>query len=113
MSYSLSPFIEILGLRKAKHLLRRATYNYSKETLNNIANMTATEAINFLSENSSDVLEAPFEDLTNEYLINASETQRRAFVTAWWWYNAVKTTSLKHKLSYFLFTSFNRSLMAK
>ena len=68
------PFSEILGLRKAKHLLRRATYNYSKETLNNIANMTATEAINFLSENSSDVLEAPFEDLTNEYLINASET---------------------------------------
>ena len=75
MSYSLSPFSEILGLRKAKHLLRRATYNYSKETLNNIANMTATEAINFLSENSSDVL-APFEDLSNEYLINASETEK-------------------------------------
>ena len=109
MSYSLSPFSEILGLRKAKHLLRRATYNYSKETLNNIANMTANQAISFLSENSSDVLEAPFEDLTNEYLINASETQRRAFVTAWWWYNAVKTTSLKHKLSYFLFTSFTVS----
>ena len=59
MSYSLSPFSEILGLRKAKHLLRRATYNYSKETLNNIANMTAIEAINFLSENSSDVLRLP------------------------------------------------------
>ena len=90
MSYSLSPFSEILGLRKAKHLLRRATYNYSKETLNNIANMTANQAVSFLSENSSDVLEAPFEDLTNEYILNASETQRRAFVTAWWWFNAVK-----------------------
>ena len=30
-------------------------------------------------------------------------------MTAWWWYNAVKTTSLKHKLSYFLFTSFTVS----
>ena len=107
--YSLSPFSEILGLRKAKHLLRRATYNYSKETLNNIANMTATEAVNFLSVNSTEVLEAPFEDLTNEYIINSPETQRRAYVTAWWWYNAVKQTNLKHKLSYFLFTSFTVS----
>ena len=109
MAYSLSPFSEILGLRKAKHLLRRATYNYSKETLNNVANMTAIEAVSFLSENSLDVLEAPFEDLTNEYLIDSTETQRRAYVTAWWWYNAVKQTNLKHKLSYFLFTSFTVS----
>ena len=109
MAYSLTPFSEILGLRKAKHLLRRATYNYSKETLNNVANMTAIEAVSFLSENSLDVLEAPFEDLTNEYLIASTETQRRAYVTAWWWYNAVKQTNLKHKLSYFLFTSFTVS----
>ena len=109
MSYSLAPFSETLGLRKAKHLLRRATYNYSKETLNNVANMTATEAVNFLSENSTEILEAPFEDLTNEYLINSTETQRRAYVTAWWWYNAVNQTNLKHKLSYFLFTSFTVS----
>ena len=85
MSYSLAPFSETLGLRKAKHLLRRASYNYSKETLNNIANMTATEAVNFLSENSTEVLEAPFEDITNEYINNSTETQRRAYVTAWWW----------------------------
>ena len=109
MAYSLTPFSEILGLRKAKHLLRRATYNYSKETLNNVANMTATEAVSFLSENSTEVLAAPFEDVTNEYLINSTETQRRAYVTAWWWYNAVKQTNLKHKLSYFLFTSFTVS----
>ena len=50
MSYSLAPFSEVLGIRKAKHLLRRATYNYSKETLNTFAGMTAIEAVSFLSE---------------------------------------------------------------
>ena len=109
MTFSLTPFSATLGLRKAKHLLRRATYNYSKETLNNVANMTASEALSFLSENSADVLEAPFEDLTNEYIVSSNETQRRAYVNAWWWYNAVKQTNLKHKLSYFLFTSFTVS----
>ena len=72
MSYSLAPFSQVLGLRKAKHLLRRATFNYSKETLNNLANMTVSDAMGFLFENSADVLAAPFDDLNNEYLINSN-----------------------------------------
>ena len=109
MSYSLAPFLEVLGIRKAKHLLRRATYNYSKETLNTIAGMTAIEAVSLLSEDSTDVFEVDFDDPSNEYLFNASEGKRKAFVTSWWFYNGIKQTNLKHKLSYFLFTSFTVS----
>ena len=69
MAYSLSPFSQVLGLRKAKHLLRRATYNFSKETLNTVANMTAIEAVTFLSENSADILEAPFDDCKSSKIL--------------------------------------------
>jgi len=32
--------------------------------------------------------------------------RKRAFVTAWWWFNATQEVSLKHKLTFFLHTSF-------
>ncbi|MCB0450928.1 MAG: DUF1800 family protein, partial [Confluentibacter sp.] len=34
------------------------------------------------------------------------QTRKRAHVTAWWWYNAINQVTLKHKLSFFLHTSF-------
>ena len=40
MSELLLPYAGVLGLRKAKHLLRRATFNYSKNNINEIATMT-------------------------------------------------------------------------
>lgn len=109
MAYSLSPFTQVLGLRKAKHLLRRASFNFSKSTLNNIASMTASEALSFLSENSYEIQSDPFDYLSDEYLADSTENQRRAFICGWWWYNAINQTSLKHKLSYFIFTSFTVS----
>ena len=33
MSDLLTPYTQVLGLRKAKHLLRRATFNYSKSNI--------------------------------------------------------------------------------
>ena len=109
MSYSLATYTEELGLRKAKHLLRRASFSYSKDTLTSVSTMTASEALAFLSENNDDVLEAPFEDLDNEYLNGVGEGAKRAFVTAWWWYNSVNQSTIKYKLSFFLFTSFTVS----
>jgi len=117
MAYSLAPFSEVLGLRKAKHLLRRATFNYSKDTLNSIASMTASEALAFLSENPANILAEPFDYQNDGYWTSSTELpgsfsqqgQKRAYITAWWWYNAINQTSLKHKLSYFLFTSFTVS----
>ena len=109
MTYSLSPLTSVLGLRRAKHLLRRASFSYSKDTLQDLSIMTPSEALVFLSIDSNDILSDPFEDLNNEYLMNATEGQRRAYVTAWWWYNTSFQNSIKHKLSYFIFTSFTVS----
>lgn len=109
MSYSLATYTQELGLRKAKHLLRRASFSYSKDTLTSVSTMTASEALAFLSENNDDILEAPFEDLDNEYLNGVGEGAKRAFVTAWWWYNSVNQSTIKYKLSFFLFTSFTVS----
>lgn len=117
MAYSLAPFSQVLGLRKAKHLLRRATFNYSKDTLNSIASMTASEAVAFLSENPTDVIAEPFDYLNDGYWTSSVElpnsftrqAQKRAYISGWWWYNAINQTTLKHKLSNFLFTSFTVS----
>ena len=117
MAYSLAPFSQALGLRKAKHLLRRATFNYSKDTLNSIASMTASEAVAFLSENPTDVIAEPFDYLNDGYWTSSVElpnsftrqAQKRAYISGWWWYNAINQTTLKHKLSNFLFTSFTVS----
>lgn len=109
MAYSLSPLTSVLGLRRAKHLLRRASFSYSKDTLQDLSIMTPSEALVFLSIDSDDILSDPFDDLNNEYLMNATEGQRRAYVTAWWWYNTSFQNSIKHKLSYFIFTSFTVS----
>ena len=46
---SLNPLSSTLGLRRAKHLLRRATFNYSKAQLDALSNMTAVDAVNSLA----------------------------------------------------------------
>ena len=33
----LTPYTQVLGLRKAKHLLRRATFNYAKSNIDTIS----------------------------------------------------------------------------
>ncbi len=115
---STTPLNEKLGLRKAKHLLRRATFHYSKSKLEEFANMTAVQAVNSLVNSSGNVLTEPYDPLptaspdgfwtSSTAHPNSFDGQgrKRAFVTGWWWYNAMNETSLKHKLSFFLHTSF-------
>ena len=45
-----------LHLRKAKHLLRRATFNYTKEQLDSFVGMSATNAVSSLTTASSNTL---------------------------------------------------------
>jgi uncharacterized protein (DUF1800 family) len=117
MAFSLSPFSTTLGLRRAKHLLRRASFNFSKETLDLVSAMTASEALTFLSENPTDIIAEPHDYQGDGYWTSSTELpasfsgqgRKRAYICGWWWYNAINQTSLKHKLSYFLFTSFTVS----
>ena len=117
MAFSLTPYTQVLGLRKAKHLLRRASFNFSKDTIDLVATMTASEALAFLSENPTDIIPEPYDHQADGYWTSSTELpnsfssqgRKRAFITGWWWYNAINQTGLKHKLSYFLFTSFTVS----
>ena len=52
---SISPHNAILGFRKAKHLLRRATFSYSKEQLDLLADLTAVQAVESLLDASENV----------------------------------------------------------
>ncbi|GAA4236129.1 hypothetical protein GCM10022291_19780 [Postechiella marina] len=115
---SINPLNGKLGLRKAKHLLRRATFNYTKEQLDIFANMTATEAVNSIATNPTNVLSEPYDPLPTDapdgFWTSSGQHpntfsgsgRKRSHVTAWWWYNAINQVSLKHKLSFFLHTSF-------
>ena len=111
---SLSSFNGILGIRKAKHLLRRGTFNFSINLINIIANMTAVEAVSYLSIDSINNLSEPIDPISDGNWTSSSELpnsfsgqgRKRAYTTAWWWYNAQSQNTLKHKLSFFLFTSF-------
>jgi len=115
--YALTPFNQVLGRRKAKHLLRRATFNFSKSTIESIAGMTATEAVTFLSTNPSNIIAEPQDPGSDGFWTSSTQppssfkaqARKRAYVTGWWWYNAVNQITLKHKLSFFLFTSFTVS----
>ena len=110
----IAEFTQTLGLRKAKHLLRRATFNYAKSNIDAISSMTPSEALSFLTTDEDYLLQEPFDMQDGGYWTSSSEppgsfsgqNRKRAFVSAWWWYNAAHQASIKHKLSYFLFTSF-------
>ena len=114
MSDLLTPYTQVLGLRKAKHLLRRATFNYSKSNIDAISLMTATDALSFLTSNEDYLISEPFDYQNDGFWTSSSELpnsfstqdKKRAYVCAWWWYNAVNQFTIKYKLSYFLFTSF-------
>lgn len=117
MSELLTPYTDSLGLRKAKHLLRRATFNYSKSNIDTISEMSASQALSFLTSDDDYILSEPFDYQNDGYWISSTElpnsfsnqTKKRAYVGAWWWYNAINQQSIKSKLSYFLFTSFTVS----
>lgn len=115
---SLNPLGSSLDLRKAKHLLRRATFNFTKEQLNTFVGMSATDVVNSLITASANTLPEPYDPLPTEApdgywtssteLPNSFEGQgrKRAITAAWWWHNAMQQITLKHKLSFFLHTSF-------
>ena len=117
MSDLLTPYVQPLGLRKAKHLLRRATFNYSKSVIDTISLMSPSEALSFLTSDEGYIISEPFDYQNDGYWTSSSELpnsfstqdKKRAYVGAWWWYNAINQTTIKHKLTYFLFTSFTVS----
>ena len=62
---SLAPSTSVLGIRKAKHLLNRSCFHYSKASLNHYASLNPTEAIIELSQNTSNTWEHPYDPSPN------------------------------------------------
>lgn len=123
---SLATFTSPLGEKYARHLLRRATFVYSKTLLDAYAKLTPEAALNLLFEEKPLLLSLPYDPITKTDLTNLdgfwtertdvepsyfnnSSTLKSSLVTAWWWYNAINTATLKFKLSHFLSTRFTIS----
>ena len=62
---SLAPSNSILGLRKAKHLLRRACFHYNKSILEYLATLTPAQAIEELSLEVLNPWQDPYDFNTN------------------------------------------------
>ena len=126
---SLNEFTGVLGKRKAKHLLRRACFNYDKATLDTFAALTPSQAIASLSTSPTAPFSEPYDPVengnfsqcpgtTDAYWLssgnppsyyNCGQSRKRSIVSSWWWYNAINQNSLKHKLTFFLHTTFTIS----
>lgn len=119
---SLLPCTSVLGLRKAKHLLRRASFSYSKMSLEAFARLTPEEALSILiADNEPNAWQEPYDPYpteapdgywTSSSLLSSTFTgqgRKRIIVSGWWWYNAMQQITLKHKLTFFLHTSFTVS----
>ena len=118
---SLSPITETLDFRKAKHLLRRASYVFGKEAINSLVGLSIEKAMDQLSLIKPNSWKEPYDPLptnnpdgnwlSSTELPNSfrSQSRKRRIVSSWWWYNALQQTTLKHKLTFFLHTSFTVS----
>ncbi|SNR17370.1 DUF1800 family protein [Tenacibaculum jejuense] len=110
-----------LGLRKAKHLLRRTSFNYSKETLQQFATLTPEAAFNQLITNQNNLWSEPYdprpETAPDGNWTSSTEHpntfdghfRKRRIITSWWWYNGMNQNSLIQKMTFFLHTSFTVS----
>ncbi len=112
---------EILGLRRAKHLLRRTSFNYNKDLLQEFAALTPEQAFNKLVLDEPDLWKEPYDPKPDTapdgYWISSKKDPRefegqfrkRRIITSWWWYNSLHKNSLKQKMMFFLHTSFTVS----
>ncbi len=118
---ALSPITETLDFRKAKHLLRRASYVFGKEAINSLVGLSIEEALNELLISKTNAWNEPYDPLPSSnpdgYWLSSTELpssfggqqRKRRIISSWWWYNALNQKTLKHKLTFFLHTSFTVS----
>lgn len=107
-----------LGVNHARHLLRRATFTYTKTLIDQFALLTPAQALNLLLQDLPLALNLPFDPLPtiapdgfwteSTVLPTSFNTQSRKanIVAGWWWFNAINTPTLKFKMAHFLSTRF-------
>ncbi|WP_075344361.1 DUF1800 family protein [Tenacibaculum agarivorans] len=111
---------EALGLRKAKHLLRRASFTYNKATLNEFAALTPEQAFDRLITIETNKLAEPYDNKPDGsphgfWTSNPDgsdldgQFRKKIYTAYWWWYNGLHQNSLLQKMTFFLHTSFTVS----
>ena len=115
---SLNQNTNVLGVRNARHLLRRASFVYTKTLIDQYALLTPNQALNLLLTTSPLVVQFPFDPLPTtapdgfwtESTASATsftgQARKNTMVGGWWWYNAINSPNLKYKMSHFLSTCF-------
>jgi uncharacterized protein (DUF1800 family) len=118
---SLNPNTSVLGTVFARHLLRRASFVYSKTVIDQFSVLTPSQALDLLLVDSPLTLSLPYDPQptaapdgfwtevpSTTSLPSAFQNQirKRSIVAGWWWYNAINSPTLKYKLCHFLSTRF-------
>lgn len=111
---SLNQNTTVLGNRYAKHLIRRATFKYTKTLIDQFSTLTPQQALDLLTLNNPLSLSLPFDPLGDGYWTEStvlsstfSGQQRKGiYLSGWWWYNAINDSTLKYKMTHFLSTRF-------
>lgn len=102
-----------LTMQQAAHLLRRTTFVYTKERVDELTNMSPSDAIDsLLTTLPAPYLTEPIDYQTGQTWINSgvdpvSNTgNQRKYVRAWWIDEARRDPSINHKMIFFLHSNF-------
>jgi hypothetical protein len=115
---SLSPLTGSLGHRRAAHLLRRTSFNYTKPKVDQMANQTAAQALaNLLQLNPLQLSQPIYKDLavqgssietwllplpgTPQASLPAEDFVLRRWNLVWWCNEALQDTGIGHKMQFF------------
>lgn len=114
---SLNPNTNVLGTVFAKHLLRRASFVYSKTIIDQFSTLTPSQALDLLFVNEKLKLLLPFDPVSDGFWTEVPSTttlpsafqgqpRKRSIIAGWWWYNAINSPTSKYKICHFLSTRF-------
>lgn len=114
---SLVPYSSSLGNAYAKHLLRRSTFKYTQDLINQFAVLTPTQALDLLLVSDPLTINFPYDPLpttapegfwteSTNFDSTSGHTRKVSIISGWWWYNAINSATLKYKISHFLSTCF-------
>ena len=112
---SLSPLLGVLGRRQAAHLLRRTSYRFTKAKVDELAALTAAQALPTLLQQYPVQVEQPHYDDPITMMVNENATwclpygmsspveefKLRRFVVGWWLNEAAHDSGIGHKMSFF------------
>jgi uncharacterized protein (DUF1800 family) len=114
---SINPLNQVLGQRFAKHLLRRASFRFSKQDIDNFSALSVDAAVDQLFLPVTDPIPEPQDPqdavpfwINNIPLVSInSDSRKKSYVKGAWMYNAMSSVSIKYKLMFFLFNQFTLS----